>query len=178
MLTHYIDIQIAKPSIAYELHGRVVMAVHMSIVRGQPIALDWPQWRDTYGGFGHVVRLLGTPAALDCALTLLNRYQQADLIGFSAIEPVPAHAVTQWGYVRARRAEKNSASYRRRQLRRHPDWKEDEKMVPQRKINHLLPLQSLSTQRLFKLKMCRVPASQVSGELNHYGMAVAIPSWS
>lgn len=178
MFTHYIDIQIQQPSIACELHGRVVMAVHMSIVDDFPLAVDWPLWKEERRGFGPIVRLFGRPRSLDRVLSFLDRYREANLIGYHAIREVPPSAEFRWGYVRSRRAEKVSPSYRRRQLRRNPQWKEDEHQVNQRVINHELPLQSFSGNSLFGLKISRVSAEELSGELNNYGMAVAVPCWS
>lgn len=176
MLTHYYDIRAARPEILYDLYGRVLTAIHLSIAEGAELAVDWPQWQDIEGRFGFVMRVLGKPEGLFKVMLKLAGLIEHKLIVCSDLKQIPEDAPCKWMFVRERTSSRSTPSYRRRQEQRAAARGEQPPAkTPERKSTHWLPMQSRSSQQEFGMAIRRIPATEVGAASNAYGLGVAIP---
>lgn len=179
MLSHYFDIRPEKPGICYELYGRALMAVHLTIAEGETLAVDWPQWEDSPGRFGFVMRLFGIPEALFKVLFKMGPLVSHRLVQCSGLLAVPADATPRWAYQRERAACRRAPSRWAREQRRMLARGVTPPAAPHpqaRKETHWLPMQSHSNQQSFAFAIRRVPASEAqNGTLNTYGLGIPVP---
>ncbi|MBP3062041.1 CRISPR-associated protein (Cas_Csy4) [Ectopseudomonas chengduensis] len=180
MLSHYIDLSHVGGPVRYELFGRVLKAAHLSVGEGQPIAVDWPMWCEENGGFGPIMRLLGSQAAISHCLNLLDPLIEAGLLFMRGqVSEVPSLAKCLHGYRRSRKPDRGSPSHLRRLERRA--LARGEVYQPASvwiHSTHSLPMQSKSTHQRFHIYIERVPAIAVTGELpGSYGFGISLPSF-
>lgn len=178
-LTHYVDLAPGAGRLLYEIYGRTLQVVHLTIKAGYPVVLDWPMWKDDLGGFGSVIRLLGQQDAVDRCLSYLTPLITAGLMTkLSETGTVPADAVYLYGYRRSRKADKGSPSHQRRLERRAMARGEphDDTGAAWVQASHAVPMQSRTNGQSFHLYIKRVPAAKLADSSPcSYGLGVLVP---
>lgn len=191
-LTHYQDVVLRHGSLAPEIWGRVVYAIHLQ-PQERPCFLDFPGFCDK--GMGFVARLYGTGEHLADVIQRIQPLAQHDLISIEDVTALPEiDDATEFG-VTFRAKATHSARERRHQKRAVaralkagdplPEFSAPKPMpVSQcRYPRSYIKMMSASTQTLFPLLIRRkvVPSDQAIALMNtpragsSYGLGVPVP---
>lgn len=94
-LTHYQDVVLRHGSLAPEIWGRVVYAIHLQ-PKNRPCFVDFPGFCQK--GMGFVARLYGTPEHLSEVVQRIQPLAQHNFIGIQDTLPVPPlDDAAEWG---------------------------------------------------------------------------------
>lgn len=146
-LTHYQDVVLRHGSLAPEIWGRVVYAIHLQ-PKERPCFIDFPGFCDR--GMGFVARLYGTAEHLSDLIHRIQPLAQHDLIGIEDMSEIPQiDDSTMWG-VTLRAKATHSARERRHQKR-----------AVARALKAGEPLPEFSEPKPMPLDECRYPRNYI-----------------
>ncbi|MDK2126246.1 type I-F CRISPR-associated endoribonuclease Cas6/Csy4 [Parachitinimonas caeni] len=174
MRNQYVDIFVREPTLLYELHGRLLAAVHGLQTEDAALAVAFPGWKDAPGEFGPLFRVFSAQASL--LQDLIGRIRpltEQNWLYVLPIQTVPDHARTIC-FARDRANDCYTSSKARRLQRRNPDW------VPTQhprelSVTHVLPMQSASNQQSFQMRIKRKRTAQLGG--HQYGLGLLVPDF-
>ena len=183
MTTHYIDITLLPDPEFIHAHllGALVAKLHRALVQlgAEDIGVSFPQHVNaplSKRTLGAVLRLHGTPTALQRLTTLQWLQGMRDHTKVSALNPVPPHA--QHRTVRRRQFKTNAERLRRRRMQRKSETAEQAaEAIPdsvERKPNlPYVQLRSSSTGQPFSLFVEHGPLEPAAavGCFNAYGLS-------
>ncbi|WP_395009079.1 type I-F CRISPR-associated endoribonuclease Cas6/Csy4 [Undibacterium sp.] len=176
MFNHHLDIMIRAAEVSREVHARLVMLTHTSIIsNGDQLAVSWPDWKPALGEFGLLFRVFGNEKNLELFAKSLKPLLDRSLIRTFPINEVPPsdeHAV----FIRDRRFDKYGASAFNRLKRRAASRGEVFNPKPCGNFRiHSLKIQSSSTSQQFHLFVRRESSSKDRVGGKDYGLGFSLP---
>ncbi|MCC1496770.1 type I-F CRISPR-associated endoribonuclease Cas6/Csy4 [Alcanivorax sp. 1008] len=146
----HIDVLIVERSICYEIHERLLYAVHRCRAAGALLAVTWPEYRLAPSSLGMRMRVFGDGDALKAFADATSPLSQAGLVTVGNIEPTPA-TDARITFYRDRAAEKNDGYLARQNRHEAKNGRSMRKRVTARPAPFYLRMRSQSTRQSYSL---------------------------